>query len=118
MYKNIRFEGNQNNVRKFLIASDLYIMPSLFEGISITTIEAMACKIPAILYDVPGLKDFNNDGENSILIKEDYQILEKTVISIFTKQKNTDEMIASAINFVNSNYSMKKNVEHIYNLYL
>jgi len=113
----IRFCGNQQNVRRYLIAADIYIMPSRFEGISITTIEAMACKIPTMLYDVPGLRDFNKSGENCILIPEDYQLLAKEVISMYTKQRNLDKMIRCAMNYVNSNYSMQKNVDSIFNLY-
>ncbi len=114
----IRFCGNQQNVRKYLIASDLYIMPSLFEGISITTIEAMACNIPAILYDVPGLRDFNKDGKNSLLISADFRLLAKEVALAHADGDSLNEMVNSAINFVDTNYSMEKNVESIYRLYL
>ena len=36
--QNIRFCGNQKDVRKYLIVSDIYVMPSKFEGISLTTV--------------------------------------------------------------------------------
>ena len=62
-------------LEKYLIASDIYLMPSMHEGIPITTIECLACGIPTILYDVPGLHDFNQEEECSILIKEDYHFI-------------------------------------------
>ncbi len=114
---NIRFCGNQEDVRKYLISSDIYLMPSRFEGIPITTIEAMACQIPAILYDVPGLRDFNNEGENSILIPEDFQILAEKVISIKKDPQKAEEMSIRARHFVNSKFSMEQNVEEICKLY-
>ncbi|TDD95067.1 glycosyltransferase [Flavobacterium cellulosilyticum] len=113
----IRFCGNQEAVRKHLIASDIYLMPSRFEGIPITTIEAMACKIPAILYDVPGLCDFNKSGKNSVLIAEDYHVLADSVIELFSNKKEATKIAKKAKNFVDSTFSIEDNVHRIYDLY-
>lgn len=114
---NIRFCGNQTDVRNYLIASDIYLMTSRFEGISITTIEAMACQIPAILYDVPGLRDFNSNGKNSILIKEDYHLLAEQVIFFKDNPTAALEMAKEAKEFVDRNFLMQKNAEKIFKLY-
>lgn len=114
----IRFLGNQENVRKYLIVSDIYLMPSQFEGISITTIEAMACSIPAILYDVPGLRDFNKGGVNSILIPEDFKVLANAIVSLVANPNGTEMMINNAKLSVNKLYNMQTNVTEIYKLYL
>jgi glycosyltransferase involved in cell wall biosynthesis len=114
----IRFCGNQSEVRKYLIASDCYVMTSHFEGISITTIEAMACGIPAILYNVPGLRDFNNKDHNSILIPEDFRLLADAVIQIAVNKKQTMEMTDRATKSVNQLYNTEDNAAAIYNLYL
>ena len=114
---NIIFSGNQSDVRKFLIASDVYIMPSRFEGIPITTIEAMACKIPCILYNVPGLRDFNSTGENCILIPEDFKILVEKIIYVKNNPTIALAMAAQACEFVNKYFDMKNNVNKILELY-
>ncbi len=113
----VRFYGNQTDVRKFLIASDIYTMTSINEGLSLTTIEAMACEIPAILYDVNGLRDFNQTGENSILIPEDYSLLAQKVIWLFAHPDIVAKISLSAKELVNEKYSMKKNAIQIFNLY-
>jgi glycosyltransferase involved in cell wall biosynthesis len=115
--ENVIFCNNQKDVRKFLTASDIYIMPSKFEGISITTIEAMACGIPSILYDVPGLRDFNKNGENSILIPEDYQLLARNVLSLIVDIKKANTISSNALTFVNNQFDMKTNVENIFKIY-
>ena len=111
------FCGNQQNVRKYLIAADIYLMPSKFEGIPITTIEAMACNIPSILYDVPGLRDFNKEGENSVLIPEDYIVLADKILYLHQNPSKASILSNSARNFVIQNFNIKKNVAKILELY-
>lgn len=115
--KYIMFCGNQVDVRQYLIASDIYLMTSKFEGISLTTIEAMACHIPAILYDVPGLRDFNKETHCSELISEDPYILAQTIINIYKNESIKNELIANAEKNVNSNYNMRINAVEIFKLY-
>lgn len=113
----VLFCGNQENVRKFLVASDIYVMPSRFEGISITTIEAMACKIPAMLYDVPGLKDFNKEKKCAFIISEDYHILAKSIIELYQNQQKQQELIGNAKTLVDTKFYMETNAKQIYELY-
>ena len=117
LYDKIKFCGNQHEVRKFLIASDVYLMPSRFEGIPITTIEAMACEIPAILYDVPGLRDFNSQGVNSILIPEDYKILADKIVYVYNNRADAHELASRGRHFVNEHFNMISNAAKIFDLY-
>ena len=113
----IRFLGNQRDVRKYLIASDIYIMPSRFEGIPITTIEAMACKIPAILYDVPGLHDFNSDAKCSLLIPENNQEIISAIRMLLSNRDLKKEIVENAYRLVTTKYFLPKNIKEIYSLY-
>lgn len=40
---------------------DCFVMPSIFEGFSIVTLEAMASGLPLVLSDIPGLRDIVGD---------------------------------------------------------
>ena len=55
-----RFLGTRSDVSLLLHASDLFVMPSAYEGLSLATMEALACNIPVLLGDSPGLRDFRN----------------------------------------------------------
>jgi glycosyltransferase involved in cell wall biosynthesis len=116
--KYVRFCSNQRDVRKYLVASDIYIMPSRHEGISITTIESMACRIPSILYDVPGLRDFNKKGENSFLIPEDYKVLAEKIVFLHNQPDEGLRIANNARKMVNEYYNMEKNALEVYKLYL
>lgn len=54
---NVRFLGYVDPVQYYQLA-DLYLMPSLYEGVGISALEAMFCGIPCMLTDVVGLCDF------------------------------------------------------------
>lgn len=115
--EHVRFCGNQKDVRKFLVASDIYVMPSKYEGIPITTIEAMGTGIPAILYNVPGLRDFNKEEECSLLIPEDVGTLAKSIVSLYADKDKQRELTVRAKRVVDANFSMETNVRKIVQLY-
>lgn len=117
VHDKVKFMGNQSNVRDFLVASDYYLMPSRFEGIPITTIEAMACKIPAILYDVDGLRDFNATMECSMLIKEDPKEITKAIDKLEGNSKLKKKLIQNAYDYIMANYYLPTNVRKIFDLY-
>lgn len=115
---NVRFCGNQQNVRKYLIASDIYVMPSRYEGIPITTIEAMACGIPAVLYSVAGLRDFNSESEQrALLIEEDVEKLASAIMQLYEDKRLAYELSNKAMAFVNRKFYLPTNIVQIYKLY-
>ncbi len=113
----IRFMGNQADVRKFLICSDIYVMTSMFEGISLTTIEAMACHIPCLLYDVPGLRDFNREGEASIIVQESPEALSRALCELYADKEKQKKMIQTAHQYIHKKYLMAVNARKIFDLY-
>ncbi len=117
VYNNIRFLGNQNDVRKFLISSDIYVMTSTHEGISLTTIEAMACHIPCVLYNVPGLMDFNSEVETSVSITEDFEILAQSIINLYKDKNKQMFLINNAHQYIYDRFCMENNAKKIFELY-
>lgn len=66
--KRILFVGSvaYKNVPKWLAASDIFIRPSLSEGMGNAFIEAMAASVPVIGTPVGGIVDFLRDGETGV----------------------------------------------------
>ena len=70
----------------YLSASDLFIMPSLWEGACISIIEALACDVPVIATDVGNAKELINN-ENGIIIKpKNVKAIEDAIINSFNKK--------------------------------
>jgi glycosyltransferase involved in cell wall biosynthesis len=50
-------KGEVNNVQEIFPHYDLYIMASLFEGFSLSVLEAMAMQMPLLVSDIPSFRE-------------------------------------------------------------
>jgi glycosyltransferase involved in cell wall biosynthesis len=60
--------GRQERVEDWLRASDLFVLPSLFEGLGISLVEAAACGLAAIGSRTGGIVDAIDDGHSGVLV--------------------------------------------------
>lgn len=63
--------GNRSDVHRQMQEFDVFVLPSLAEGISNTVLEAMACGLPVIATDVGGNPDLVKDKYNGYLVSSD-----------------------------------------------
>jgi glycosyltransferase involved in cell wall biosynthesis len=68
--KSIILTGMVDNPEKFLKESDLFVFPSLIEGLSNSLIEAMSLKLPCIISNIPGNIEVLGDNNSEYAIKE------------------------------------------------
>lgn len=64
----IRLLGMRGDVPDLLAAADLFVMASLYEGLPMALLEAMAAGTPAVSTDIPGVSDVVQDGESGLLV--------------------------------------------------
>ena len=60
--------GRVENVEDYLRASDLFVFPSVFEGLGLSLIEAQACGLAAIGARTGGIVDVIDDGRTGLLV--------------------------------------------------
>ncbi|MCM8802497.1 MAG: glycosyltransferase family 4 protein [Candidatus Omnitrophica bacterium] len=65
----VLFLGKKENIIPYLQISDLFVLPSLGEGLPIVLLEAMACGLPVVVSKVGGNIDIVEDGINGYLIE-------------------------------------------------
>ena len=66
---NIHFLGYRTDVKELLNTSDIFVMPSIREGISRAIMEAMASGLPCVVSKIRGNVDLVEDGRCGYLIK-------------------------------------------------
>ena len=64
----VSFCGLKNNVYSYLNRADCFLLPSLYEGMPMTLIEAMGSGLPIIASAVGGIPDMITNEESGILI--------------------------------------------------
>jgi glycosyltransferase involved in cell wall biosynthesis len=65
----IHYMCQQNDIRPFMMASDVFVLPSYREGLSTVLVESGAMSLPAITCNVTGCNEIIEDGVNGLLIE-------------------------------------------------
>ncbi|MCK5322187.1 MAG: glycosyltransferase family 4 protein [Candidatus Aenigmarchaeota archaeon] len=89
----IKFVGYVNNTKlvKLYNSSDIFVLPSLAEGMSNSVLEAMACGLPLIVTDVGGSRELV-DGNGIVVAPKDSDALINALSSLATKSVLRDKM--------------------------
>jgi glycosyltransferase involved in cell wall biosynthesis len=60
--------GYRHDVARFMQAADLFCLPSHFEGLPMSAIEAMLSGLPVIATDIRGNRELVRHGETGLLV--------------------------------------------------
>jgi glycosyltransferase involved in cell wall biosynthesis len=60
--------GYRHDVARLLAAADVFCLPSHFEGLPMSVIEAMLCGLPVVATDIRGPREQVVDGETGLLV--------------------------------------------------
>ncbi len=66
--ENISFLGFIPEIQKFLSQIDIFVLPSLYEGLGISVLEAMAAGKPVVVTRVGGLSELVESGKSGWLV--------------------------------------------------
>ncbi|MBA2891403.1 glycosyltransferase involved in cell wall biosynthesis [Nonomuraea soli] len=71
----VRFVGAVGDARSWYAACDVVVMPSRWEGLPLTALEAMATGRGVVAFDVPGLAEIVRPGTGALVPAGDHQAL-------------------------------------------
>lgn len=66
--KRVKFLGQREDIPNLLSQSDIFVFPSLWEGLGIAALEAGAVGLPIVATNVTGIRDIFEDNKNAKLV--------------------------------------------------
>lgn len=93
----VQFLGLQSDVYPFLSQADIFLLPSFYEGIPITVIEAMGSGIPIVATAVGGIPDMLEDNMNALLTDTDTESIVAACIKILNSKALRERLGQNAL---------------------
>lgn len=64
----VRFVGRRDDIPELLRSSDVFVLPSLREGLPVSLLEAMASEVAVVATDIRGSREVVEDGRTGLLV--------------------------------------------------
>lgn len=114
----VHFSPFRQDVPDVLAAADIYVLPSLWEGLPIGLLEAMAMRKAVIGTKVDGTREVLCDGENGLVVEPgDVSALAAAIVRLAGDGELRESMGARAEETVRERFNatvMTKEIENIY----
>jgi glycosyltransferase involved in cell wall biosynthesis len=112
--KDVILPGAQDNVVPYLQAMDIYVLSSLTETTSLTTLEAMSCELPVIATPVGFVKDYIQEGVNGLFFeKKDAAELVTKLSALIENEKYRRELGQNARKSIRERFKWEVTAEKI-----
>lgn len=119
VYDYIIFAGYCNNIPEILSMFDIFILPSLWEGLPTSISEAMAIGLPIIASNVGGIPELVDNGVNGILIEPNNpQQLASSLLYLLQNRDVVKLMGEKNIKRVRENHNIKQKAKDFERLYI
>ncbi|MDD5129540.1 MAG: glycosyltransferase [Candidatus Omnitrophica bacterium] len=113
------FTGHTKNVKSFLSAIDIFVMPSFAEGISRALMESMAMGIVSVGSAIDGNLEAIEDGKTGFIFESDnHAALAEKLVFLIKNQKARQAMGQEAKQKAEREFDMEKAADAYEDLYL
>lgn len=103
----VEFCGRVSQITDYLHATDVFVLPSLQEGMPNSLLEAMACGLPVVATRIGGVVDIVKDGENGILVEAgDSKSLARGIIRLLNDREFAGHIASNAFQTIKNFYSL------------
>lgn len=114
----VRFLGHRRDVPALLAIADLFVLPSLYEGLPLSVLEAMAVGVPVVATAIGGTDEIVRDGETGTLVAaRDPIALAAGIRSVLADRPRAARLAQAARVFVEREHSTERMVSRVSQLY-
>ena len=110
--------GFRSDVVNLLCSSDVFVLPSLAEGFSLSIIEALAAGLPVVATRVGGAAEIIDEGRNGFLVPPaDAPALSEAVIHVLGSTSEEREGVRRAARETAQHFSFKATARGVLDVY-
>jgi len=111
--KSVEFVGPipNNKLPFYLKQANVFILPSLYEGLPKTLLEAMSCGVPCIGTDVEGIQEVITNGKDGVLCATDFKSIANALDLVLSDSELANELGNQAHLTIKEKYSLEKVLE-------
>ncbi len=108
----VQFSGFQKDIISFLRSFDLFVMPSIYEGLGTSILDAMALNIPIIASRTGGIPEIITDGQTGLLVPPaNSKALANAIIKVLEEPALRKRLAAKTQKIVEEKFSLSRMVQ-------
>lgn len=116
---NVVLLGARNDVPALLATCDIFVLPSLWEGMPNTVLEAMGVGMPVIATSVDGTPEIiSNEFEGILITPKRVDEIEKALLLLLNDEKLRTDMSSAARQRIEDHFSLNRTTKMFESLYL
>lgn len=115
----VHFAGAARDIRPWLRAADLVVLPSRWEGMALAPLEAMACGRPVLVSDVSGARESLPPGQARLCLvePEDPTALAKALGGLLAEPRLLAELGEQAERHARTDFDVRRTTDAVTGLY-
>ena len=116
--EHILMPGNLTNLNEVMQAADIFVMSSLWEGLPLVLLEAMAAGLPSVAYDIAGVDEIIESGTHGITVPTaNVASLTSGLVELLAREDKRRSMGQAARELVEERYSFSLLMDRLQGLY-
>jgi glycosyltransferase involved in cell wall biosynthesis len=113
----VHFTGSVPSPAEYLRAADIFVLPSVAEGMSNSLLEAMATGLPCLASKIGGNTDLLGDDEAGLLLPDDRGAWARALMRVLTDRELAARLGAAARRRIEEEFALPKVVDRYVELY-
>jgi glycosyltransferase involved in cell wall biosynthesis len=116
--RNLTFVTDFTDNYEVLRAFDVFVNPSLREGLGLTVLQAMACGVPSASTSSGGIHTFVKEGETGLLVaQQDPEAIAMAIIRLIEDREFAEKIASNALEMVTREYPLGRMMDEVFDLY-
>jgi glycosyltransferase involved in cell wall biosynthesis len=110
--------GERKDVAKLLFRFDIFVLPSLWEGLPYSLLEAAALAKPVVVTDIDGVREIVKHGENGLLVPaKDSERLAQAVVRLLQEREYAATLGQNLKDTIQKEFSLSRMLQKTQALY-